>query len=206
VSERELPEGFFARQDESADELFYAEPRFARHIDDTTIDSLTRFYREALKPTDRLLDLMSSWISHLPEEIRYRQVSGLGMNEAELAKNPRLDDYQLQNLNANPMLTYADGAYEAVMIAVSVQYLVQPFPVFAEIGRVLSPGGKCVVALSHRLFPTKAVYAFQVLPPAERCRLVAAYMQQSGRFSEVSILDRSPSEGDPLWLVVGDRL
>ena len=89
----ELPDQFFKRQDESGDELFYVHPRFETHIDDSTIDNLTAFYREALKPDDRVLDLMSSWISHLPPEVRYQQVSGLGMNEAELARNERLDDY-----------------------------------------------------------------------------------------------------------------
>ncbi|HKI75372.1 MAG TPA: hypothetical protein VJ998_12030, partial [Pseudomonadales bacterium] len=75
--------------------------------------------------------------------------------------------------------------------------------VFEEIGRVLSPGGRCVVAMSHRLFPTKAIYAFQVMPPADRCRLVGAYMQRTGRFSNIDVIDRSPRNADPLWIVTG---
>lgn len=199
----ELPEQFFKRQDESSDDLFYEYPRFETHIDDSTIDNLTEFYREALAPEDRVLDLMSSWISHLPPETRYQQVSGLGMNEAELARNERLDDYVVQNLNESPSLPYDNDSFDVVTIVVSVQYLIRPFEVFEEIARVLAPGGRCIVAMSHRLFPTKAVYAFQMLSPEDRCRIVAAYMKNTEQFEETESLDRSPSVGDPLWLVRG---
>ena len=199
----ELPAQFFQRQDEANDALFYVEPRFTTHIDDSTIENLTEYYRETLKPEDRILDLMSSWISHLPNECRYQQVSGLGMNEAELAKNERLDDYVVHNLNNNPTLPYEDDSFDVVTIVVSIQYLIHPFEVFEEIARVLAPGGSCIVAMSHRLFPTKAIYAFQTLPPEDKCRMVAAYMKNTGKLTETESIDRSPPIGDPLWLVKG---
>jgi SAM-dependent methyltransferase len=200
-----LPERLFERQDDSDDAEFYAHPRFTTHIDDATIDALTAYYREALAPADRVLDLMSSWISHLPEEVAYRHVTGLGMNDAELVANPRLDRHLVQDLNANPALPFGDAEFDAVLIAVSVQYLIRPLEVFAEIARVLAPGGRCIVAMSHRLFPTKAIHAFQVLPANERCRLVAAYLGSSGAFRDIETLDRSPPRADPLWIVTGLR-
>lgn len=203
---KEFPEKFFSREDETPDELFYQAPRFATHIDDATIFEITKYYREVLSPSDRLLDLMSSWISHLPSEIGYRQVSGLGMNKEELASNPRLDDFTVQNLNITPHLPYADDSYDAAMIIVSIQYLIKPLEVFSEIARVLTPGGKCIVAMSHRLFPTKAIYAFQVLTPVERCRLVSGYMEQTLLITDIEIIDRSPRNADPLWLVVGRKI
>ncbi len=203
---KELPAQFFSREDETPDEHFYLEPRFTTHIDDATIFEITKYYREVLSPSYRLLDLMSSWVSHLPSEIGYRQISGLGMNREELARNPRLDDFIVQNLNTVPRLPYADDSYDAVMIIVSIQYLIKPLEVFAEIARVLTPGGQCIVALSHRLFPTKAIYAFQILAPAERCRLVSAYMEQTLLITNIEIIDRSPRNADPLWLVVGRRI
>ncbi len=163
---KELPAQFFSREDETPDEHFYQEPRFTTHIDDATILEITKYYREVLSPSDRLLDLMSSWVSHLPMETGYRQISGLGMNNEELARNPRLDDFIVHNLNTDPRLPYADDSYDAVMIIVSIQYLIKPLEVFSEIARVLTPGGKCIVAMSHRLFPTKAIYAFHALAPA----------------------------------------
>jgi SAM-dependent methyltransferase len=200
-----LPDDFFAREDEAPDEDFYRDPRFTTHIDDATIVALTNYYREVLKPSDRVLDLMSSWISHLPNEIRYRHVAGLGMNEQELARNPRLDRYCVQNLNVTPVLPFEDDAFDAVLMAVSVQYLTRPFEVFGDIGRVLATGGKCIVSMSHRLFPTKAIYAFHVLPPADRCRLVGTYMHRSGRLTDIEVHDRSPANADPLWIVSGTR-
>ncbi len=199
----ELPEQFFKREDESSDDLFYVQPRFETHIDDSTIENLTAYYREALDPNDRILDLMSSWISHLPPEIRYQQISGLGMNEAELARNERLDDYVVHDLNETPTLPYPENSFDVVTIVVSIQYLIRPFEVFEEIARVLAPGGRCIVAMSHRLFPTKAVFAFQMLPPEDRCRMVAAYMKHTEQFAETESIDRSPPVGDPLWLVKG---
>ncbi len=200
-----LPESFFRRQDESDDALFYAAPRLVTHIDDATIDALTRYYRETLAPGQRILDLMSSWISHLPEDVAYGHVAGLGMNAEELRANPRLDDARVQDLNRRPTLPFGDAAFDAVLIAVSVQYLTRPFEVFAEIGRVLAPGGLCIVSMSHRLFPTKAIYAFHVLSARERCEVVSAYLSQGAGIDDIAVVDRSPPAADPLWIVQGRR-
>jgi SAM-dependent methyltransferase len=205
VANLNLTSQFFTREDESPDENFYADPRFTTHIDDSTISNITQFYREALKPEDRLLDLMSSWISHLPKEIGYQHVSGLGMNDKELERNPRLDDFLVQNLNASAKLPYDNQSFDAVMIVVSIQYLTNPLEVFSEIDRILAPGGKSIVAMSHRLFPTKAIYGFQVLPAADRCRVVSSYMMQANKNIHTEIIDRSPPNADPLWLVVGTK-
>ena len=200
-----LPPHYFSREDEIPDENFYQDPRFTTHIDDATISEITKYYRETLLPSDRLLDLMSSWISHLPNEVGFRQVSGLGMNRKEMDLNPRLNDSIVQNLNTTPSLPYADHSYDVVMIAVSIQYLTKPYEVFSEIARVLAPGGRCIVVMSHRVFPTKTIYAFLNLAPAERCELVSNYMEETGQIIEIDILDRSPRHADPLWLVVGRK-
>ena len=201
----ELPEYLFARQDESNDEDFYSIPRFVTHIDDATIDALTQYYREILKPEHKVLDLMSSWISHLPVDESYRHVAGLGMNQEELDRNPRLDGRQVQNLNSDPTMPFASESFDAVLIAVSVQYLTQPLQVFGEIARVLRPEGHCIVGMSHRLFPTKAIYAFHSMSAADRVSLVSHYMQQTGVITEVEFLDRSPPSADPLWIVHGRK-
>ena len=192
----------FHRQDDSADEAFYSIPRMVNHIDDATINEITRFYREALAPEDELLDLMSSWVSHLPQDVTYRKVTGLGMNLDELNANVFLDQVLVHNLNKTPALPFPDASFDAVMIVVSIQYLTRPFEVFNEIQRVLKTGGRCIVAMSHRLFPTKAIYAFQTLAPQDRVQLVKEYMRQSG-LSEIEFIDRSPENADPLWIIQG---
>ena len=204
-SESPFPAELFAREDESADALFYREPRFALHIDDATVAALTQLYREELPAGCRLLDLMSSWVSHLPGEVRYARVSGLGMNEAELAANPRLDERRVQDLNRDPALPWPDASFDAVLCAVSVQYLVRPVEVFAEVARILRDGGKLLIATSHRLFPTKAIAAWRALPAPERLRLVGRYLERAGGFARARVVDRSPPGADPLWVVVAER-
>jgi SAM-dependent methyltransferase len=206
ASQGAFPPGFFDRIDESDDAGFYAFPRFVLHIDDATVAALTAAYRELLRPGSDLLDLMSSWVSHLPEDVAFGRVAGLGLNGEELARNPRLTDRAVHDLNATAALPYPDASFDALLCAVSVQYLTRPVAVFAEGARVLRPGGRALVALSHRCFPTKAVRAFHAFAPGERPRLVAEYLRLSGGFAEPEILDRSPREADPLWIVSARRI
>lgn len=196
---------WLARVDEGDDALFYSAPRFVTHIDPGTIAALTDYYREALAPGMRVLDLMSSWISHLPPEIRYGEVTGLGMNAAELEANDRLTARCVHDLNRDPVLPFPAASFDAVLIAVSVQYLVQPVAVFRDIARVLEPGGRVVVAMSHRCFPTKAVRAFHTLGAADRVRLVAHYFELAGGYEPAYFVDRSPPHEDPLWIVTATR-
>ncbi|MEJ2132008.1 MAG: methyltransferase domain-containing protein [Gammaproteobacteria bacterium] len=207
MSDREssVPEQWLTREDERDDALFYSSPRLVTHIDDETIEALRGFYRERLECGSAVLDLMSSWVSHLPEEMAFSRVAGLGMNTEELARNPRLDDYVVHDLNDQPELPYGDAEFDAVLIAVSVQYLVRPAEVFRSLGRVLRPGGQLIVSMSHRLFPTKAVRAFRLLAPADRVRLVAAYCSLAGAFEPAEYWDYSPAKADPLWIVTARR-
>lgn len=198
---RELPPAGFDRQDESSDAGFYVMPRFVLHIDEATVAALTAYYAEVLQPEMEVLDAMSSWVSHLPQAGGFRRVSGLGMNPQELAGNPQLDDWTVHDLNADPRLPYPDESFDAVINAVSVQYLKRPLEVFADIARVLRPGGRSIVAMSHRCFPTKAIRAFHYLDGGQRLQLVASYHEQTGGFEVVEQLDRSPSGADPLWIV-----
>lgn len=203
VNSEAPPPELFDRIDKSADGLFYLQPRFVAHIDEATIRALTNFYGERLFDGATVLDLMSSWISHLPEQPKLTRVAGLGMNAEELAGNPRLNDHTVHDLNADPSLPYASDAFDFVLIAVSIQYLVRPFEVFNEIARVLRPDGQVIVATSHRCFPTKAIRAFHEQTPKERMQLIAEYIRRTDGFLEPELLDRSPPGADPLWLVCG---
>lgn len=196
-----LPAELFARVDASDDGLFYRVARLVQHIDQTTIDALTAYYRETLPAGGRVLDLMSSWVSHLPADVAFAHVAGLGMNADELAANPRLGERVVQDLNVNPQLPFAARTFDAVTVAVSVQYLVRPVEVFNDIARILVPGGRLVIAMSHRCFPTKAIRAFHQLDAGDRIRLVDSYFELAGGFSPPQFIDRSPALGDPLWIV-----
>src|SRR5262245_52893102 len=135
-----LPRELFQRLDESPDENFYCEPRLVTHIDDATIAALTQVYRELVPAGAHVLDLMSSWVSHLPPEVDYGRVVGLGMNRVELAENPRLTSFLVHDLNRCRELPFADATFDAVLNAVSIQYLTRPVEVFASVGRVSASG------------------------------------------------------------------
>lgn len=198
----DLSPHLFRRVDETPDELFYRQPRFVTHIDDAAIGAVTELYRETFPPGARVLDLMSSWVSHLPPEVEYAEVVGLGLNRAELAANPRLARFAVHNLNAQPALPFADGSFGAAGIAVSIDYLTAPVEVLRDLRRVLTPGAPVVITFSNRCFPTKAVLAWHHLDDAGRVALVRRYLEAAG-FVNVVAVDRSPGQGDPLYGVIG---
>ncbi|MEX1022258.1 MAG: methyltransferase domain-containing protein [Dehalococcoidia bacterium] len=200
-----FPANFFRREDMSADRFFYDVPRFVTHIDDATIEALTAFYRETIPPDARILDLMSSWVSHLPPDRSYARVAGLGMNAEELKGNEQLSDWAVHDLNTDATLPYDDASFDVALCAVSVQYLTQPVEVFRDVGRVLAPGGVFLVAFSHRMFPTKAVEVWRSLGRDDRVRLIASYFGLAGNFGDPVFLDRSPPDADPLWVVLAQR-
>ena len=167
---------------------FYASPRFVTHVDDGFIDRLTQLYRERLQPGTRILDLMSSWVSHLPDEVSFAHVEGHGLNAAELAKNPRFDHYFVHNLNQDLALPFPDQDFDAVLIAVSVQYLQYPEAIFSEIARILKPGGVVIVSFSNRMFYQKAIAAWRDGTDASHIQLVKSYFQAVEGFSQPEIV------------------
>ena len=201
-----IPEDAFRRADEAPDEEFYRVSRLVTHIDDRAVGAVTQLYREFFPPGGVILDLMSSWVSHLPPEVEYRRVVGLGMNEEELRCNERLDDFVVQNLNTNPLLPFGEAEFGGVGICVSIDYLVRPVEVLREVGRVLEVGAPVVITFSNRCFPTKAVAVWHRLDDQGHMHLVERYLQDAGTFSNIRSLDRSPRRvfSDPLYAVIGE--
>lgn len=198
-----LPPDAFAKEDDGDDAAFYAQARLKTHIDDAAIAALTAFYRLVLPPGGSLLDLMSSWVSHLPPEVAYGEVIGHGMNAQELAANPRLSRWFVQDLNREARLDLADASLDAAMICVGVQYLQQPQAVLTEVVRVLAPGAPLVVSYSNRCFPTKAVAIWREAGAAGHGRLIELYLQAAG-FTGIEVhrlLDGRAS--DPMTVVIG---
>src|SRR6185503_5308144 len=101
---------------------------------------LGQLYSGVLPAGGRLLDLMSSWRSHLPPGSGQREVVGLGLNAEEMADNPQLTSHVVHDLNRDPRLPFDDGAFDGVTCAVSIQYMIHPVLVFREVRRVLRPG------------------------------------------------------------------
>ena len=205
-----------SKLDDTNDLNFYDYPRLVTHVDDGFIARLRGLYREQLSPQTRILDLMSSWVSHLPDDVQYSHVEGHGMNSQELAKNPRLDHYFVQNLNQDPKLPFADADFDAVLITVSIQYLQYPEAVLSEIYRILKPNGVVIISFSNRMFYQKAIAAWRDGTDSDRVNLVRKYFQSVDGFSKPeTIIHQSPlpgllqmlgvAGGDPFYAVVARK-
>lgn len=202
--------------DPTDDSLFYDQPRFVTHVDEGFVQQLTDLYRERLQPNTRIFDMMSSWVSHLPEEMQFAHVEGHGLNQEELAQNPRFDHYFVQNLNQNPKLPLPDESFDAVLNTVSVQYVEYPEAIFSEIHRILKPGGIAIVSFSNRMFFQKAIAAWRDGSEASRVELVKRYFRSTPGFTEPEVIARQSqapamlqwlgvSGGDPFYAVIAQR-
>jgi SAM-dependent methyltransferase len=196
---------FFRRLDDSDDELFYLTPRFVVHIDDAAIRTVGEIYLSRLPRGGAILDLMSSWRSHLPPELKPARVVGLGLNRSEMKDNPALTEIVTHNLNRAPQLPFDDASFDGAVLTVSVQYLIHPLEVFAAVGRVLKSGAPFIVTFSNRMFPTKAVAIWANATEQQRVDLVGYYFTHSAAFEKIEVIDRSSGETDPLWAVLGYR-
>jgi SAM-dependent methyltransferase len=199
-----FPPGFFDRADSTDDDRFYAPDRFVTHIDEGAIAAVGALYEE-LGLRGRVLDLMSSWISHFvtpPEDLVV-----LGMNERELTANEQAAHWVVHDLNADPTLAFPDESFDAATCCVSVDYLVRPIEVFTEVRRVLKPGGQFVCTFSNRCFPTKAIRGWLMTTDEQHLGVVAEYFRRSGGWGEAVSELRTPRghRGDPLFAVHAAR-
>lgn len=203
--------------DDTDDKLFYASPRFVTHVDPGFIQQLTELYRQRLLPNTRVLDLMSSWVSHLPEEMQFEHVEGHGLNAEELARNSQLNHYFVQNLNEILKLPFPDAEFDAVINCVSVQYIQYPEAIFSEIHRVLKPGGVAIISFSHRMFWQKAIQIWRDESEAGRVKLVQGYFTTVPGFTPPEVIVSQTKilnflqylglpGGDPFYAVIAYRL
>jgi SAM-dependent methyltransferase len=182
-------------------------PTGVSRIDAAAITAITELYREMLPPGGAILDLMSCWVSHLPPEIPYSRVVGVGVDARELAENPFLDEWHVQDLNRDPRLPFATAEFDGAAICVAIQHLTRPCEVIREAGRVLKPGAPLIVTFSNRCVPTPAIGCWCLLDDAGQLCLIAQHFVQAGNWTDIRCLDRTPpGGGDPLYAVIGRSL
>jgi SAM-dependent methyltransferase len=200
--------------DAADDALFYAEPRFVQHLDEAFRTRLTQLYRERIPPCATVLDLMSSWVSHLPPEVQYDRVIGHGLNARELEANPRLDRHWVQNLNQNQRLPLDTASVDAALIVAGWQYLQQPEAVAADLLRVVRPRGQVIVAFSNRMFFQKAPQIWTDGGDRDHLAYVARVLlaQGWGQSALIAEATRAPGplgwlggHGDPFFAVISER-
>jgi len=176
----------FYRLDESSDDIFYSNPRFVEHINPSAVKALTAFHGEVLtmhsmKGTSigsgrrlNVLDLCSSWVSHVPVEgIQFNRFVGLGMNRQELDRNSQLTERRVQDLNKDSSLsTYSDASFDAVLLQLSIDYLVHPVEVLRDVSRVLVPGGLLIIRYSIITYFTMMIIMLELTSGYLYCMLL----------------------------------
>jgi len=206
----------FSREDEREDSIFYAEPRLVGHIDRVCHQNLMRFYSQKMPKKGIVLDLMSSYESHLPEGDY--EVYGLGINRAELEANPRLNHIVVKDINADPSLPFSDEFFDVVVCDLSIEYVVKPLQLLREVKRVLKKGGQFYFSFSNRYFPPKVIRGWIDLHEFERVGFVLELLSRVdglGSFGTYSLrgyerpIDkwiRITNLSDPLYVVYGCRV
>ena len=202
------PKWAFVREDETDDRFFYVQPRLVVHIDEHAIGATASYFGRVLPRDGVILDLMSSWRSHMPADLPTKQLVGLGLNALEMAENPQLDQAVVQDINADWRLPFGDATFDAAVVTVSIQYIVRPVEVFAEVNRTLKEGARLHVVYSNRMFPTKAVAIWKALDDARRADLIASYFNHAGGWDPPQTQDigslREPS-ADPVHVVAASK-
>jgi SAM-dependent methyltransferase len=199
-----FPPGFFDRADPAADQWFYSWPRLVNHIDDHAVALVGQLYDE-LGIDGEVLDLMASWVSHFRHPPQ--QLTVLGMNAEELNANPAATARVVHDLNDDPRLPFPDASFDAAVCCVSVDYLIRPIEVFADVARVLRPGGPFVCSFSNRCFPAKAIRGWLYSSDDQHCDIVKRYFDTTGKWNDPQIERRTPFRhgGDPLFAVWANR-
>jgi SAM-dependent methyltransferase len=188
-------EDAFSRSDESDDNIFYTTDRFVQHLDSLALATVEKLIGDlVIEENPVILDLMSSWDSHIPSSLRPQRVVGLGLNSSELSKNPALTEWCLHDLNKNPILPFANDTFDVVLNVVSVDYMTKPFDVFREVNRILKPGGLFLVIFSSRMFEQKAVKIWRQSSEEERILLVEEFFSRDGTFTRPQLFE---SKGKP---------
>lgn len=81
-------------------------------------------YACLLAPQSSVLDLCSSWCSHLPQGLQLLETCGHGMSKAELDANAALSRRWVKDLNQDPrMAALRSGSMDAVLCCNGLQYL-----------------------------------------------------------------------------------
>ena len=191
------PHSFTAASAES-DTLFYSRRPAGPMLDQGALTAITALYRTLLPEDGDILDLMAGPDSHLPPDMEFDSVIGIGVNAQALDSNPRLTDRVVEDINETPDLPLADESMDAVLLCDVAPYLRQPVAVFREIARVLQPGGLIILTFGDRFIPQKATALWQALDEGDRRRMLSVLLQRAG-FGPVDNGNVAPAPEDLFW-------
>lgn len=156
-----------------------------RPLDSTAVSTIEEIFAQLIvEESPAILDLAAGRDSHLPDDIQPVAVVGLGACEEELAANPALSERVVHDLNECTELPFADELFDAVVCTAAIEYIARPLDVFAEVSRVLRPGGLLAVVFSNRFVKSRATRIWRELSEAERPIVVADLFNDTAGFGQ----------------------
>jgi len=154
---------------------------------------------------------MSSWVSHLPRNVKYKKIIGHGMNESELMANTRLDSFWVQNLNNRQNFPIEDSLFDVGLIVAGWQYLQYPEKVSLELSRVIKNDSLLIISFTNRAFWTKSPNIWSNSTETQRIEYIKSVLSDNDWFVEKIIKEKTyenklfgfySSESDPFYSVV----
>ncbi len=203
-----------SKADNNNDTLFYSVPRFVNHLDMSFRNRLCKLYQDCIPESSVVLDLMSSWVSHLPKHKQYRKVIGHGLNKQELEANARLDEFWIQDLNINQILPIEDSSIDIVLIVAGWQYLQQPEIVAEELRRIIKTQGLLIISFSNRAFWPKTPYIWNQSSPDQQLEYISRVLVAQGWSYPDFIVEQTflntyarllGIKGDPFYSVISRK-
>ena len=197
--------------DTSDDQIFYQQPKFVHHLSESFRTRLTNLYNDYLLNHHVILDLMSSWVSHLPSNKRYKKVIGHGMNEAELESNKRLDSYWIQNLNTTQNMPIEDSTIDVGLIVAGWQYLQYPEKISLELSRIVKSDSLLIISFTNRAFWTKSPNIWTYSSEKKRIEYVSSVLTKNGwridkifseKTNDQKLFGFYSQESDPFFSVI----
>ncbi len=197
--------------DSSDDQSFYNHPRYVYHISESFRNRLTDIYSEYLYDHHVILDLMSSWVSHLPNNISYKKVIGHGMNDSELSSNKRLNSFWVQDLNKSQNLPIEDSSIDVGLIVAGWQYLQYPEKVSLELSRIIKANSLLIISFTNRAFWTKSPKIWSDSSEEKRVNYVKSVLFSTGWRVEKIYNEKTydkkffgfyTSESDPFYSII----
>ena len=199
--------------DESNDEEFYSDPKFVYHLDANFRNYLSSVYKNEINDNSTVLDLMSSWVSYLPLEKKYKKVIGHGLNKEELERNKTLNSFWVQNFNLSQKIPLETGSVDYCLMVAAWQYLQYPENITNEVSRILSDKGKILVSFSNRAFWHKAPNIWTTSTEEERVKYVRKVLITNG-FKEPRIIKKFNDnnlnflpflKNDPFYCLIAEK-
>ena len=133
---------------------------------------LHRALRQVIDPGDRVVDLMCGRYSYCYSDV------GVDISEGMLRSNIDTDCKIVVDLNTAGM-PFSNKVFDAAVMVSGIGYLGNPEHVFAEVSRVLKPGGKFVVTYTGQSV-ARIVESWDILEPEKKLERLQELFYSAG--------------------------